>query len=253
MSKYNYLKALENNIRCAIIGYTKYETEWTRDDLFSDNDIVGHNSGSYWYNIEAAWAALIDNIDLVDLVIEKEGYSYKTVIEDPELIDVSIREYLFDAAYHNVMQADLPMSYHTDYNDDDIFSTEFSDRTKEFYSYYTKVYDLIQEIIWDIDPKTAKEFTEPWELTDYIYDHITEDNFTGLKTWNYVNCKVTDTELLKANRELLIEAIKDIEDIDYKRIFHDPDYADTIMKMYVLNEVLPDLVYDIDLNVDLVG
>ena len=113
MERYNYLDALESDIK-NVIEWDEYnphdfknrddcETEWL-DVMWNDDSITGNASGSYFCNAYKAETALAHNWDLIRDMCTEYGYSDLNVRDfDPETIDVYIRCYLLSTALSNVL------------------------------------------------------------------------------------------------------------------------------------------------------
>ena len=112
MERYNYLDALESDIK-NVIEWNEYnpheyesrddcECEWY-DQMFCDDSITGNASGSYFCNAYKAETALAHNWDLIREMSEYECMDLNIKFFDPETIDVYIRCYLLGTALSNVL------------------------------------------------------------------------------------------------------------------------------------------------------
>lgn len=114
MARYDYMIALREDIKEALLGYEK---DWhtmsfdeMRDNLFYDDYVTGVPSGSYTMSREKAKEYVMDNLNLCD-----EAFKYYDdvsrawecfVYEDFERMDIEIRCYLLPFALEEVLQND---------------------------------------------------------------------------------------------------------------------------------------------------
>ena len=104
---YNYFEEMTDAI---VDKFDEYDFDYEdrddleqqmNDDLWTDDDITGNGSGSFWMNREKARDAVRGNEDLLVEAIEEFGNSpgdYKKALTDPEWADVTIRCYLLGQA-----------------------------------------------------------------------------------------------------------------------------------------------------------
>lgn len=108
MERYNYLEAVTNDAKQAILenmndwDFTDREEleEAANDNLWVDDNVTGNASGSYYCNAWKAEEALCHNWDLLtDAVTEFEGdTSFGILSRGVEWCDVTIRCYLLPQA-----------------------------------------------------------------------------------------------------------------------------------------------------------
>lgn len=118
MERYDYRKALENDIREAIAESLDYSgdtlddmtkdeaLERFSDELWIDDSVTGNASGSYYCNEWLAEEAISHNLDLLRDALEEFGgdaESYKRALESPETADVTIRCYLLGEVLADVL------------------------------------------------------------------------------------------------------------------------------------------------------
>lgn len=117
---YNYLEAIENDVRDyieengGILGLLQdddYEDcefldefkSTLNDNLVDYDGVTGAASGSYTMNMWKAEQNLSHNLDLLSQVCEEWGYNANELLRDPEECDVLIRQYLLFQAISNVL------------------------------------------------------------------------------------------------------------------------------------------------------
>lgn len=117
MARYDYMKAMENDIReyiendfCEDIAeFDRYELEEKlHDDLWTDDGITGNGSGSYTFCSYTAKEYVTENINLCLDMISAFGIGTaeageRFLNEDWEWFDVSIRCYCLGEAIGNVL------------------------------------------------------------------------------------------------------------------------------------------------------
>lgn len=117
MEKYNYRKALENDIRCYLEQeysgeelqaelQADFEETFERlyEDLWIYDGVTGNASGSYFFSRWYAEEALCHNFDLVSDMIAEFGLPTSGIC-DAERVDVSIRCYLLYGVLRSVLES----------------------------------------------------------------------------------------------------------------------------------------------------
>lgn len=106
MEKYNYLEAVTNDAKEAILENLEYWEFDTREELenianvelWADDNVTGNGSGSYWFSAWKAEEALCHNWDLLEEITTKGALDGKDYGHGPEWLDVAIRCWLLSAA-----------------------------------------------------------------------------------------------------------------------------------------------------------
>lgn len=110
MEKYDYLSAVENDIREYIennVNFHDYSDldemkEDLNEKLFVEDSVTGNASGSYTFNTWKAEEYLCHNLDLLAEANEEFGGSSDILSDGAEMCDVTIRCYLLGQAIENV-------------------------------------------------------------------------------------------------------------------------------------------------------
>lgn len=117
MTNYNYLEAMQADIREAI-RFDYDLTEWTEnrqgleeklnDELWTDDSVTGNGSGSYTFNRAKAREYVLADMDLCiealrEFCVEPETIAEKFLAEDWEYFDVTARCYLLGQAISAVL------------------------------------------------------------------------------------------------------------------------------------------------------
>lgn len=110
MEKYNYLSAVESDVREYIennVNFHDYSDldemkEDLNEKLFVDDSVTGNASGSYTFNAWKAEEYLCHNLDLLAEANEEFGGSSDILSDGAEMCDVTIRCYLLGQAIENV-------------------------------------------------------------------------------------------------------------------------------------------------------
>ena len=124
MEKYNYLEAVENDVRTYIedeINVSDYcnreELEnYLNEHLFCEDSVTGNASGSYFCNAWNAEEAICHNLDLLKEALE-EFCSDISMIDSAESCDVIIRCYLLSQAISIVLDG-MDLSFDDEDNDE---------------------------------------------------------------------------------------------------------------------------------------
>lgn len=111
MEKYDYLSAVENDVREYIecnVDFRDYSDldemkEDLNEKLFVDDSVTGNASGSYTFNTWKAEEYLCHNLDLLAEANEEFGGSSDILSDGAETCDVTIRCYLLGQAIENVV------------------------------------------------------------------------------------------------------------------------------------------------------
>lgn len=107
MERYNYLEAVTNDAKQAILENLKYWEfsdrdeleEKANDELWSDDAVTGNGSGSYTFNTWQAEENLCHNMDKLEEVCDEFGRDIGEVVKQgAEYCDVTIRCYLLGQA-----------------------------------------------------------------------------------------------------------------------------------------------------------
>ena len=117
MEKYNYRKALENDIKCYLEQeYTEeaLQAELQADfeeifdklygDLWSYDGVTGNGSGSYFFSHWEAEEALCHNFDIVSDMLAEFGLSTSGLC-DAEGVDVAVRCFLLYDVLRSVLES----------------------------------------------------------------------------------------------------------------------------------------------------
>ncbi len=110
MEKYDYLSAVENDVREYIecnVDFRDYSDldemkEDLNEKLFVDDSVTGNASGSYTFNAWKAEEYLCHNLDLLAEANEEFGGNSDILSDGAEMCDVTIRCYLLGQAIENV-------------------------------------------------------------------------------------------------------------------------------------------------------
>lgn len=110
MEKYDYLSAVENDVREYIecnVDFRDYSDldemkEDLNEKLFVEDSVTGNASGSYTFNTWKAEEYLCHNLDLLAEANEEFGGSSDILSDGAEMCDVTIRCYLLGQAIENV-------------------------------------------------------------------------------------------------------------------------------------------------------
>lgn len=110
MEKYDYLSAVENDVREYIecnVDFRDYSDldemkEDLNEKLFVDDSVTGNASGSYTFNAWKAEQYLCHNLDLLAEANEEFGGDMDMLSKGAEACDVTIRCYLLSQAIENV-------------------------------------------------------------------------------------------------------------------------------------------------------
>lgn len=113
MYDYNYLEAVENDVRNYISDEIE-RTEWLNnrdkleeklyENLWSDDSVTGNGSGSYTFSTYKAEEYLCHNWDLLNEAASEFGENAGDWIKKgAEFCDVSIRCYLLSQAISNIL------------------------------------------------------------------------------------------------------------------------------------------------------
>ena len=272
MKKYNYFNALVNDIKVNFNYYVKADMLSFKDSipdyqaLFECDDITGTNRDNYFYDLSdneskvAAFSCMLDNLDILQNALKESGRHYYRALYDPCYIDSMIREMMFKKAYLHVMREGIPEDYRTNYNDDSIFADIPTKNDIDYYNYYSKFHEVISEFVYcDLSYDDLSQFIDDdgtvlnmCDLFDFLYDRILTNNHIMHRiSWfsGYVNA-ADYKDVLKANYELLVSVCTkneaNLTKDDYKAIFTDSNFADTLIKESILCEVLEDFIFYYD-------
>lgn len=110
MEKYNYLSAVESDVREYIennVDFHDYSDldemeEDLNEKLFVEDSVTGNASGSYTFNAWQAEEYLCHNLDLLAEANEEFGGNSDILSDGAEACDVTIRCYLLGQAIGNV-------------------------------------------------------------------------------------------------------------------------------------------------------
>ena len=118
MEKYDYLKAVENDVReylnenyekSVILASIQEDrddlVEKLRDEMWVADSVTGNASGSYTFSTWDAEENLCHNLDLLSEALSDYGYdnSVNVLEKGAEWCDVTIRCYLLGVAIENVI------------------------------------------------------------------------------------------------------------------------------------------------------
>ena len=106
MKKYNYLEAVTNDAKAAILenmndwNFSDREEleEIANDSLWVDDSVTGNGSGSYWFSTYKAEEAICHNWDILADAISEFGGDVDVLRQGAEACDVTIRCYLLSQA-----------------------------------------------------------------------------------------------------------------------------------------------------------
>ena len=106
MKKYNYLEAVTNDAKAAILEnmdmwewHNREELEENANDwLWTADEVTGNGSGSYWFSTYKAEEALCHNWDILADAISEFGGDVDVLRQGAEACDVTIRCYLLGQA-----------------------------------------------------------------------------------------------------------------------------------------------------------
>ena len=106
MEKYNYLEAVTNDAKAAILEnmdmwewHNREELEENANDwLWTADEVTGNGSGSYWFSTYKAEEALCHNWDILADAISEFGGDVDVLRQGAEACDVTIRCYLLSQA-----------------------------------------------------------------------------------------------------------------------------------------------------------
>lgn len=110
MEKYNYLEAVTNDAKKAILenlGYWDFSNHFSnrgelediaKDELWTNDSVTGNASGSYWFSVWLAEEAICHNWDLLEEITTEGAIDEKDYARGPEWLDVIIRCWLLGAA-----------------------------------------------------------------------------------------------------------------------------------------------------------
>lgn len=107
---YDYEQAVKDDIRQWIDDnvergeYTDKDSMYDAlyDDLFTDDQVTGNGSGSYWFSRDEAEKVLCDGLDYLADAIDEFG-STKCLKDGAEACDVTIRCYLLGQCLPEVL------------------------------------------------------------------------------------------------------------------------------------------------------
>ena len=102
MERYNYLEAVTNDAKAAILEnmdmwewHNREELEENANDwLWTADEVTGNGSGSYWFSTYKAEEALCHNLDILADAISDFGGDVDVLRQGAEACDVTIRCYL---------------------------------------------------------------------------------------------------------------------------------------------------------------
>lgn len=100
------------------------------------------------------------------------------------------------------------------------------------YDYYKNIIEDVKQYIKENYKKEEIEELDKSKLCD---DLRVEDSVTGSSSGSYTFSTSDARTFLQGNEELLVDAL-DIFGGDYKRALQDPEYADVIIRCYLLSE-----------------
>ena len=113
MKKYDYKKAVENDIREYIndnnINPNDYESasdcyDALYDDMFVSDSVTGNGSGSYFCNAWEAEEAIAHNWDLLREACKEYGTDFDVILDGgAEAADVTIRCYILGQILYDVI------------------------------------------------------------------------------------------------------------------------------------------------------
>lgn len=111
MEKYNYLKAVTEDVKNAILENLEYWdftdrnelADIANEELWTDDSVTGNGSRSYWCNTWKAEEALCHNWNLVIDIMAEGGIEASDLVKGPEWLDVAIRCWLLGAAIDRVL------------------------------------------------------------------------------------------------------------------------------------------------------
>ena len=123
MEKYNYLEAIEEDVRTYIEDEVNLDDYSSRDELenylnehlFCEDSVTGNASGSYYCDAWEAEEAICHNMDLLKEALEELG-SDTSMLDSAESCDVTIRCYLLSQAISNVLD-EMDLSFDDEDND----------------------------------------------------------------------------------------------------------------------------------------
>lgn len=116
MERYNYLKAMKEDIRVYIgENYTEEELadqlldidefqEKLNDDLWIEDSVTGNGSGSYTFNTWKAEEYICHNLDLLEEAATEFGCDVDILKKGAEYCDVTIRCYLLYQAIAETLE-----------------------------------------------------------------------------------------------------------------------------------------------------
>lgn len=113
MKTYNYLAAVKEDVKNAIVENYDYIEELKNDrngfeqklydDLFISDSVTGNASGSYTFNAWQAEEYLCHNLELLKEACEEFCSDLSNMIGSAESCDVTIRCYLLNQAISEVL------------------------------------------------------------------------------------------------------------------------------------------------------
>ena len=106
MERYNYLEAVTNDAKAAILEnmdmwewHNREELEENANDwLWTADEVTGNGSGSYWFSTYKAEEALCHNWDILADAISDFGGDVDVLRQGAEAFDVTIRCYMLGQA-----------------------------------------------------------------------------------------------------------------------------------------------------------
>ena len=106
MERYNYLEAVTNDAKAAILEnmdmwewHNREELEENANDwLWTADEVTGNGSGSYWFSTYKAEEALCHNWDILADAISDFGGDVDVLRQGAEACDVTIRCYMLGQA-----------------------------------------------------------------------------------------------------------------------------------------------------------
>lgn len=113
------------------------------------------------------------------------------------------------------------------------------------YNYIEETRKAVKDYLTEnqIEPKN---FADRDEMFEKVYDDCwNEDSVTGNASGSFFCNREKARECVRGNEDLLATALEEYEG-DYKRALTDPEYADVVIRCYVLSEAVGTIIQAYD-------